>query len=70
MDLRDHERNNPNCKACWSGYPKRCQCGGLIHAKFGDYTSRDSYYLEYLCDNEDCDRTEEVEERSESNEQI
>lgn len=49
-----HYEGAENCPACWSGYPKRCSCGGLVHADFGDYTSEDSYYLETWCDKPDC----------------
>jgi len=47
--LKEHD-NSVNCRACWQGYPRVCTCGGLIHAEFGDYISRDSYYLEECCD--------------------
>ena len=48
--LANHRAGDEDCPDCWDDYPKRCECGGLIHAEFGDYTSHDSYYLERECD--------------------
>ena len=28
-----HEWGNPGCDDCPQGYPRRCECGGLIHAE-------------------------------------
>lgn len=46
----DHEIGNANCDECWTGYPKQCQCGGLVHAEFGDYIDCENAYLVYSCD--------------------
>ena len=54
-----HPIGDKNCKECWSGYPKQCDCEkGLIHAVFGDYTNTDdgSYFLATKCDS--CGETE------------
>lgn len=29
-----HAEGDRRCLECWAGYPKKCQCGGLIHAQF------------------------------------
>lgn len=44
-----HEIGNPKCTQCWSGYPRPCACGGLIHATFGD-EMYEGYWLYYRCD--------------------
>jgi hypothetical protein len=48
----EHEVGDAECGECWSGYPKQCDCGGLVHACFGDYTNaaEGSYYLATKCD--------------------
>lgn len=41
-----HEVGNENCKQGWCGgynFPRKCKCGGLVHADFGD----DDYDCEY-----------------------
>ena len=56
--LYQHKIGNKNCNEGYcdglggqhSGYPCQCQCGGLIHADFGDYDSYDSYWLYKKCD--------------------
>lgn len=50
--LYQHPVGDPNCKSCWSGFPKECTeegCGGLVHAEFED-ESWDDYWLTYRCD--------------------
>ncbi len=34
-NFSDHETGRIDCKACETGYPRRCSCGtsGLIHAE-------------------------------------
>lgn len=52
-DTTPHDRGNAQCTACWTDYPKPCECGGLVHAVFGDewYTDDDSgYWLSTKCD--------------------
>lgn len=46
----EHEIGDTDCKECWSGYPKPCRCGGLIHATFGDENYDMDYWLYYKCD--------------------
>lgn len=53
VNLDRHEKGNKECSECFTK-PKKCKCGGLIHSEFGDYTSYDSFYLEYACDNPEC----------------
>jgi len=52
IDLQgvDHPVGDCECSPCWAEYPKPCECGGLVHASFGDYTAGDSYYLVTRCD--------------------
>lgn len=37
------------CDACWKGYPRPCECGGLVHASFGDEDYDGDYWLYKLC---------------------
>lgn len=49
----EHEVGNPNCGHGWCGgtsYPKKCECGGLIHANFGDEDMDCNYWLYTMCD--------------------
>ena len=48
----EHEIGNPDCEKGWcgNGYPKKCDCGGLIHADFGDEDSDCNYWLYTKCD--------------------
>lgn len=45
-----HEIGNNECSTCWKGYPRKHECGGLIHATFGDENSDGDYWLYYKCD--------------------
>ncbi|KKT30333.1 MAG: hypothetical protein UW18_C0018G0011 [Microgenomates group bacterium GW2011_GWF1_44_10] len=47
-----HEVGNRDCQEGWCGnfYPKSCECGGLIHADFGDEDSDCNYWLYKKCD--------------------
>jgi hypothetical protein len=55
IDGRKHECNDPNCQIGWCDggleFPKRCKCGGLIHAEFGDENSDGDYWVYRKCDN-------------------
>lgn len=42
-----HQVGEFSCDECLSGYPRKCQCGGMIHAEFGVQNSPSKY----LCDN-------------------
>ena len=44
-----HDIGSGKCDGCWPGYPRRCECGGMIHAEFGD-EMEDGYYLNFYCD--------------------
>jgi len=60
LDAVEHEKGNPNCSKCWTDFPKKCKCGGLIHAEFGDESYDGDYWLYYKCD--ECGSTDEPEE--------
>jgi len=49
-----HEIGNAKCECGWcdggDNYPKKCECGGLIHADFGDEDSDCNYWLYTKCD--------------------
>lgn len=46
----EHLEGNMNCDACWSGWPRRHECGGLMHSSFGDENANGDYWLVYKCD--------------------
>lgn len=46
----EHPVGDKECTECWDEYPKECECGGLIHASFGDYNDEESFYLVTMCD--------------------
>jgi hypothetical protein len=46
-----HLIGNIECDACWPDYPKKCRCGGFIHASFGDEDADCNYWLYEKCDN-------------------
>jgi hypothetical protein len=47
-----HVIGNKFCTEGWCGstYPIPCQCGGLIHADFGDEDREGNYWLILRCD--------------------
>jgi len=49
-----HEIGDSDCCEGWCGggfsYPRQCECGGLIHADFGDENSDCDYWLYTKCD--------------------
>lgn len=45
-----HSIGNHRCEECFSGFPKRCQCKGLIHAQFVKEDWEGGLNLVYLCD--------------------
>ncbi len=45
-----HKVGDSNCDECWEGYPVKCECGGLIHACFGDENGSGDYWLYFKCD--------------------
>jgi hypothetical protein len=53
-DGEPHEVGNENCRIEWcsvgSAYPRKCKCGGLIHACFGDENADMDYWLYTKCD--------------------
>ena len=52
--IYEHEIGNEKCSAGWCDnglrWPKPCQCGGLIHADFGDEDADCNYWLYKKCD--------------------
>ena len=52
-DFSAHEIGDEDCSSGWCGgassYPRKCKCGGLIHAEFGD-EDWDGYWLYKRCD--------------------
>ena len=49
----EHIVGNKNCDVEWCacpGWPRECQCGGLIHAAFGDENEDCDYWLYQKCD--------------------
>jgi hypothetical protein len=54
-----HEVGNLGCQSGWCAsykYPILCECGGLIHADFGDEDYDCNYWLYTKCDK--CGRAE------------
>ena len=53
-DIYHHIIGNESCIEGWCDegfhYPKRCKCGGLIHADFGDEDYDMNYWLYEKCD--------------------
>ena len=51
---REHVVCDEKCNVEWcdggTTYPKKCKCGGLIHAEFGDEDSDCNYYIIMKCD--------------------
>lgn len=54
----EHEIGNAECPDCWSGFPVSCECGGLVHAEFGDEDADSNYWLHRKCDKCDDDYKE------------
>lgn len=46
----EHDAGDTDCEACWPRYPKPCECGGLVHAEFGDEDKNCNYWLYTKCD--------------------
>lgn len=53
-----HLIGNRACEEGWcgNGHPKICDCGGLVHADFGDENADGDYWLHTKCDK--CGRPE------------
>ena len=52
-EYEEHAIGTKDCDACWPGYPYPCeedQCGGLVHASFGDENYDGDYWLYTKCD--------------------
>ncbi|MCK5601701.1 hypothetical protein KAR91_07535 [Candidatus Pacearchaeota archaeon] len=50
IDVDIHDGDNKECIECWDGYPKKClDCGGLVHASFGDENRDGDYWLAKKC---------------------
>jgi|LakMenE18May11ns_1017448.scaffolds.fasta_scaffold9955817_4 hypothetical protein len=41
-----HQIGQSSCDECLSGYPRKCHCGGMIHAEFGSQ----NLPSKYICD--------------------
>lgn len=46
----EHTVGDRHCVECWAGYPKKCQCQGLIHAQFISNIA-EGEPITYSCDN-------------------
>jgi hypothetical protein len=53
----EHEVGDPSCGECWDGYPKPCDCGGLIHAQ-NSGEGFDCIQLNLMCD--DCGKSKTI----------
>ena len=50
IDGNIHGGDDKECVECWGGYPIQClNCGGLVHASFGDEDSDGDYWLYKKC---------------------
>lgn len=50
IDESEHIIGDCDCDFCWTGYPKKCECGGLIHAEFIDEGCNGDVSIAYQCD--------------------
>ena len=53
IDGNKHKIGDKDCSMGWCsciGWPHKCECGGLIHAEFGDEDMEGNYYLITVCD--------------------
>jgi len=50
MESDMHNIGDPKCDGCWKVWPRECECGGLVHAEFGEQLTYDSYSLVIQCD--------------------
>lgn len=50
IDGVKHKVGDKECGECWTDYPTKCDCGGLIHAEFGDENYDCDYWLYTKCD--------------------
>jgi len=53
-DFSSHIVGDEDCEEDWCGsrcgYPRKCVCGGLIHAVWGDEDSDCNFWLYTRCD--------------------
>ncbi len=47
----EHSLGDKRCAECWNGYPKLCQCQGLIHAQFIKEEWEGEIKFIFSCDN-------------------
>lgn len=46
-----HTRNQSVCEECIYGYPRKCKCGGYVHAEhMASESAKQSNLFKYLCD--------------------
>ena len=46
----EHNDGDKRCLECWAGFPKKCQCQGLIHCQFVKENWEGDKTLVYSCD--------------------
>lgn len=49
FDLSHHDLDHSNCSCCLHGYPRKCSCGGLIHAE-SEYDESSGLSIVFKCD--------------------
>jgi len=47
---KEHTTGDNRCVECYTGYPHKCRCGGLIHAEFVDKSWNGDLNIKFLCD--------------------
>lgn len=47
----EHTKDDYHCDECVKGYPRRCECGALIHAQFLKEDWQKVTTLAVLCEN-------------------
>jgi len=50
VDIKHQNSRHNECCTCMHGYPKKCDCGGLIHVEETDSESFGSLFV-FRCDN-------------------
>ena len=51
VDNKEHTIDDRRCLECYYGFPKICQCKGLIHCQFVRENWESEKILSYACDN-------------------
>ena len=50
VDKYEHTVGDRRCCECWAGFPKKCQCQGLIHCQFIKENWEGDKTLVFSCD--------------------